>query len=159
MTHINVASVKDGTNKYGNLTTSEGAKYMFPVGMNGVFQAGQSYDVPVKQETWTDKKTGQAEVKYIITGRPGSAGSGVVAQPGPSANAPRPAAPPAQSARMLPPCDKDVLITSTALMKSFIETGQFGLTDLDQLMKACVPAARLMVKAASGQPAPKEGEG
>lgn len=151
MTHINVASVKDGTNKYGNLTTAEGAKYMFPVGMNGVFQAGQSYDVPVKQETWTDKKTGQAEVKYIITGRPGSAGSGVVAQPGPSAASQRPAAP--QSARMSPPCDKDILITSTALMKSFIETGKFGLTDLDALMKACVPAARLMVRAASGVPA------
>lgn len=49
-------------------------------------------------------------------------------------------------------CNKDILITATALMKSFIETGNFGLTDLETLMKACVPAARLMVKAASGVP-------
>jgi hypothetical protein len=145
MTTINVSNVREGTNKYGNLQTTDGGKYMFPVAMNGVFQAGQSYDVPVKQETWKDKKTGQDEVKYIITGRPSSVGA-TAAQP-----APRQAPAPAQSSRMAM-CDKDVLITATALMKSFIETGKFGLTDMDVLMKACVPAARLMVKAASGTP-------
>jgi hypothetical protein len=72
----------------------------------------------------------------------------VVAQP-----AQQPTPPAAQSARLTnTQPDRDVLITSTALMKSFIETGQFGLTDLETLMKACVPAARLMVKAACGAP-------
>jgi hypothetical protein len=150
MTTLNIASINEGGEgrKYGTLKTKEGATYMLPVGMNGVFQAGTTVDVPVKQETWKDKKTGQPELKHIINGRPGSAGSGAVAQP-----APQQAAPAAQSARLTnTQPDKEVLITATALMKSFIETGQFGLTDLETLMKACVPAARLMVKAACGTP-------
>jgi hypothetical protein len=150
MTQLNIASVNEGGagKKYGTLKTTEGAVYMLPVGLNGVFQAGTTVDVPVKQETWKDKQTGQQQLKHIINGRPGAAGSGVVAQP-----TPQPSPPPAQSARMTnTQPDKDVLITATALMKSFIETGNFGLTDLETLMKACVPAARLMVRAACGVP-------
>lgn len=150
MTTLNIASLSEGGpgRKYGTLKTKEGATYMLPVGLNGVFQAGTTVDVPVKQETWKDKKTGQDELKHIINGRPGAAGSGVMAQP-----APQQSAAPAQSARLTNTTpDRDVLITATALMKSFIETGQFGLTDLETLMKACVPAARLMVKAACGTP-------
>lgn len=153
MTTLNIVSVNEGGpgRKYGTLKTREGATYMLPVGMNGVFQAGTTVDVPVKQETWKDKKTGQDELKHIINGRPGSAGSGVVNQPAPPVQ-PQAQAPAQQSARLSQVPDRDVLITATALMKSFIETGNFGLTDLETLMKACVPAARLMVKAACGVP-------
>jgi hypothetical protein len=112
MTTLNIASINEGGEgrKYGTLKTKEGATYMLPVGMNGVFQAGTTVDVPVKQETWKDKKTGQDELKHIINGRPGAAGSGVVAQP-----AQQPTPPAAQSARMTnTQPDRDVLITSTA---------------------------------------------
>lgn len=153
MTQISIASISEGGpgRKYGTLKTTAGAIFMLPVGLNGVFQAGSTVDVPVKQETWKDKKSGQDELKHIINGRPGAAGSGAIATPNPAlapdhlnlAPLPRPA---------VSHPDRDVLITATALMKSFIETGKFGLTDLDSLMKACVPAARLMVKAASGTP-------
>lgn len=157
MTQITVTEVKDGANKYGNLKATNGAVYMFPVGMNGVFQPGQTYDVPVKTENWKDKRSGELEKKYIITGRPGSAGSGAVAQPAVEpapmdihgnphlaaareiGNPPTPRpAPPAGNSR-------DVQIASIALMKSFIETGKFGLTDLPMLEGACIPAAKRIV--------------
>jgi hypothetical protein len=125
--------------KFGSIIDPEGAKFMLPVGMQDAFVAGQTYDVPTSKKKWGE------DVVTVIEGRPGSAGSGVVAQP-----APQPATQSARQTNTQP--DRDVLITSTALMKSFIETGQFGLTDLETLMKACVPAARLMVKAACGTP-------
>ena len=127
--------------KFGSIIDPSGAKFMLPVGMQDAFMQGQTYEVPTSMKKWGE------DVVTVIEGRPGSAGSGVVAQPTP----PQPV--PVQSARLTNTTpDKDVLITATALMKSFIETGNFGLTDLETLMKACVPAARLMVKAACGVP-------
>lgn len=140
-----VNAAKEGK-RYGSIKTPDGVSYMLPVGMQDAFQAGQTYDVPVKQETWG--KDADAKVVNIISGRPGSAGSGAVAQPAP---APTPSAAPAPaprangSARMLDA--KDVQITTIALMKSFIETGKFGLTDLPVLEQACIPAAKRIVGA------------
>lgn len=52
--------------------------------------------------------------------------------------------------------NKDVQIAAIALMKSFIEGGQFGLTDLDALIKACVPAARQIVRVSAHAGPPYE---
>lgn len=151
MTSLNIKYVneaKDGK-KYGSIKTAEGATYMLPAGMRGVFQPGTTVDVPVKQETWG--KDADAKVVHIISGRPGSAGSGAVAQhsppPYPPTNTSQPAPPPAGSARMSNADGKDVMITTIALMKSFIETGTFGLTDLPALEAACIPAAKRIVGA------------
>lgn len=132
--------------KFGSIIDPSGNKFMMPVGIQDAFQRGQTYDVPTSQKKWG------TDVVTVIEGRPGAAGSTHPATPNPNAPPPPAAQPaPPQSAR-LAAVDKDVLITATALMKSFIETGTFGLTDLETLMKACVPAARLMVRAASGVP-------
>lgn len=46
-----VNPAKEGK-RYGTIKTPEGQTYMLPVGMTDAFTQGQTYDVPVKQETW-----------------------------------------------------------------------------------------------------------
>ena len=139
-----VNPAKEGK-RYGTIKTPEGQTYMLPVGMTDAFQQGGTYEVPVKQETWG--KGDEAKVVFIINGRP----AGSVAQM-PAAAAlppavPQAATPQAQAPRSTGGCNKDVLITATALMKSFIEAGQFGLTDLPALEAVCIPAAKRIVGA------------
>lgn len=133
--YVNKPKKPDG--KFGNIKGDDGETYFVNVGCLGKYQVGMEITPPFENKKW-----GQDVVKVIPPHFDPSANS----------NAPEPDRPAGNSARLSPSPDKDVLITATALMKSYIETGKFGLTDLDTLMKACVPAARLMVKAASGVP-------
>lgn len=130
--YVNKPLKPDG--KYGNIVDPAGAKFFFPIGMLDAFAAGNTYDVPTAPKKW-----GQ-DVVTVIEGRPGSAGSGVVAQPAPIAA-------PIVTPTPTPPvgASRDVQIASIALMKSFIETGKFGLTDLPMLEGACIPAAKRIV--------------
>lgn len=144
MTHILVEKIfpmAEGA-KSGSLKAANGNIYKFLPWQAKFIRVGAEMDVPIVESEFNGKN-----YLWFAKGWPPKD------QQNAAHNQERSAAPaPAQSARLSAPCDKDVLITATALMKSFIETGHFGLTDLETLMKACVPAARLMVKAASGVP-------
>lgn len=128
--------------KFGSIVDAGGAKFMLPVGMQDAFAAGQTYDVPTSQKKWGDS------VVTVIEGRPGAAGSTNPATPPPAANPAPPAAPrPAYNGNGNGGnVSKDVQIATIALMKSFIESGSFGLTDLPALEAACIPTARSIVK-------------
>lgn len=131
--------------KYGNIVDASGAKFFFPIGMLDAFAPGQTYEVPTAPKKW-----GQ-DVVTVIEGRPGSAGSGVVAQPN-GTPAPQPTPPPRQAPA--PSYNgngnyaKDVQIATIALLKSFIEAGKIGLTDLPTAETVCLAAAKRIVEAA-----------
>jgi len=129
--------------KFGSIVDASGAKFMLPVGMQDAFAAGQTYDVPTSQKKWGDS------VVTVIEGRPGAAGSTNPATP-PAAPAPAPQAAPRPAyngnGNGNGSVSKDVQIATIALMKSFIESGSFGLTDLPALEAACIPTARSIVK-------------
>ncbi len=154
MTQLNIKYVnpaKEGK-RYGTIKTQEGQTYMLPVGMTDAFQPGTTVEVPVKQETWG--KDAEAKVVHIINGRPAGSMAQVPNAATLPAAAPQAAPPPQQPTasthgfvRPTGTCNKDVLITATALMKSFIETGNFGLTDLPALEAVCIPAAKRIVGA------------
>ncbi len=152
--------------KYGNVKMADGTQYLLPAGMESAFQSGVPVDVPLKTETWgvgADAKTVQ-----IINGRP----SGTMLQADRRTDPPPPQAgiqassqaytqpsgtitrisdlPQAGGAARQAVVDRDVLITTTALMKSYIEAGQHPLTEIDHLMVVCLDTARKMVRAASG---------
>ena len=163
------------TKKYGTLKTADGSQYMLPAGMENAFESGVSVDVPLRTETWG--KGDDAREVQIINGRPsGSMGQNgpaglntAVAQmgvPGPNTPYARQTtpmtggmAPPPTSSLSVPGSassarqsvvDKDLLITTTALMKSYIEAGSIPLENIDHLMAICMETARKMVRAASG---------
>jgi hypothetical protein len=137
--------------KYGTLKTADGSQYMLPAGMENAFESGVSVDVPLRTETWG--KGDDAREVQIINGRPsgsmgqnsqsqsGNAGIHASVQQGVTYSSP--------SARQ-ETVDKDLLITTTALMKSYIEAGHIPLENIDHLMAVCVETARKMVRAASG---------
>ena len=133
-----VNPAKDGK-KYGTIKTTDGASYALPAGMADAFQPGTTVEVPTEQQKWGDN------VVHVIKGRP----AGSMAQAPGAANLPdahpntfRPA--PASNGGT----HKDVQIACVALMKSFIESGKFGVTDLDLLEAACLTAARSIVSKA-----------
>lgn len=151
MTQINIAKVYEAGagKKYGTVQDANGAKYLLPAGLAGVFQAGQTVDVPIKTENWKNRDTGQPEPKQIINGRPGAAGSGAVAQPAPTPPAPPPAAPapaaaPAghNSARMSNDDPKDIFIFVTGVVGRAMGSGKYDVTDIDLLTKAALEAYR-----------------
>lgn len=150
MTQITIESFRlNQSGKSGTIKAADGRGYFYAPWQEKFLTAGATIDAPITESEWQGKPT------YWLakTWPPQNAQNAARSQPAAQAAPP----PPAQHAPV-PQTNgnsytaKDVLITSTALMKSFIETGKFGLTDLDVLMKACVPAARLMVKAAAGTP-------
>jgi len=145
MTAITIESFRlNQSGKSGTIKGADGKGYFYAPWQEKFLKAGETIDAPVTESEWQGKTTYWLAKTWPSKDQQNAARS---QPPAPASTA----APPQQSARVSY-CDKDILITATALMKSYIETGNYGLTDLDALMKACVPAARLMVKASSGVP-------
>lgn len=141
----------DPTKNSGGFKGTDGVNYYCEIGAYHMLAEGTTYEANARPYT---SKSGKSSFIMPKDWHPPATivgGAPPTSPPHPPTNTSQPA--PQQSARLTNTTpDRDVLITATALMKSFIETGQFGLTDLETLMKACVPAARLMVKAACGTP-------
>jgi hypothetical protein len=123
--------------KFGSIVDPTGARFMLPVGMQDAFVEGQTYEVPTSQKKWGE------DVVTVIEGRPGSAGSGAIAQPTPQPSAPAPR--PAYNGNGNGGDSRDVQIATIALMKSFIEAGKVELKDLDLVEKVCMASARSIV--------------
>jgi hypothetical protein len=133
----------DAGKNNGGFVGVDGNNYKCDAATHRLLAEGMSFDVNTKASEFNGKT-----YYWLPKGfTPNAAGNSNIVQP----HAPSPVPqPPMQQARMTnTACDKDVLITTTALMKSFIESGKYGLTDLEVLETACLTAARSMVKACS----------
>ncbi len=129
--------------KFGSIKGEDGIYYSVGADVLDRYRKGMTFDAPVASREYGGKtyfsipdSFDPNTVGAIIPQPNGHVASNV------ANNSP---APPRQNGYV----DKDVLITTTALMKSFIETGQFGLTDLEALETACMASAKRLVKAAS----------
>lgn len=133
MTQITVEFVnRPGKNpKFGSIKSTDGVYYSIGADVVDRYKKGMTFDAPVSSREW------QGKTYYSI---PDSFDPSVNSTPAPQTNKP------AMNGHA-GGCNKDILITATALMKSFIEGGQFGLTDLPALESACVAAARRIVGA------------
>jgi hypothetical protein len=133
--------------KFGSIVDPSGARFMLPVGMQDAFQRGQTYEVPTSQKKW-----GQ-DVVTLIEGRPGSAGSGAVAQqaapphpqyaPQPntglqSATPPRPAPAPSYSGNGTQ--TKDAAMFVMGVVGRAMGSGRFDTQDIPLLAKAAATA-------------------
>lgn len=154
MTQITVKYLnpRDG-NRPPSIKGEDGKFYTIPDDKYHLYRVGQTFDAPVNSvPAKKPDRNGNPAVFHRIADwfdPTGSNGTNVAppAQPPaappspPPTNWQRPAPPQANgSARLLDA--KDVQITTIALMKSFIETGKFGLTDLPMLEQACIPSAK-----------------
>ncbi len=127
--------------KFGSIKGTDGIYYSVGADVLDRYRKGMVFDAPVASRDY------QGKTYYSIPDSfdPNTVGA-IIPQPNGHVANNSPAPPrPAGNGYV----DKDVLITTTALMKSFIETGQFGLTDLEALETACMQAAKRLVKAAS----------
>lgn len=145
MTQITVAFVNRPNPQYPDMASikgTDGVYYNIDAKYIDRYRKGQTFDAPTVVKS---SKTGKQYTWIADNFDPNQGAPQPVpaAPPPPQQQAPAPAA--NGSARMLDA--KDVQITTIALMKSFIETGKFGLTDLPMLEGACVPAAKRIVGA------------
>lgn len=127
--YVNQPKKPDG--KFGNIKMETGETFFVNVGRLNLYKAGMEIEPPSKSEKWGDNVVQVIPANYDPTG--GTAPNTPAPQPTPSRPAGNGYA------------KNDVQIAAMALMKSFIETGQFGLTDLPTLEAACIPAAKRIV--------------
>lgn len=135
MTQITVEFVNrpNKNPKFGSIKSTDGVYYSIGADVLDRYRKGMTFDAPVSSREYKGK------IYYSIPDSFDPSASAAAPAPQPS----RPAVNGHGGG-----CNKDVLITATALMKSFIEGGQFGLTDLPALESACVQAAKRLVAAA-----------
>lgn len=127
--------------KYGSIKTADGTKYLVPAGLNGVFKAGTTVDVPTKGEAWTEIP--------IVAGRPGAAGSTGPATPPPipgdGLNMPppldAPAAPHANGGN-----DTGAQIFVTGVMQRMMGSGKYETQDIPLIAQALVSAWNMHIK-------------
>ena len=141
--YVNFPKKENG--KFGSIVMADGAKYMVPVRRLGLFRQGMDIE-----PQWETKIWGSDEVQVIKDDwAPEPLPNGAAPLP-PRTPLPPPhtgPAPPRPAGNgWIPP--NEVLITTSALMKSFIETGTFGLQDLPMLEEACVASAKRLRDAA-----------
>lgn len=118
--------------KYGSIKSADGTKYLVPAGLNGVFKAGTTVDIPLTSEPWTETP--------IVAGRPGAAGSTHPATPAPT---PPAAEPQTHGTAQQSNLDaKDFAIFVTGIVGRAMGSGNFGVTDIDLLTKAAIAAYR-----------------
>lgn len=118
--------------KYGSIKTADGTKFLVPVGMNGVFKAGTTVDVPLKTEAWTDIP--------IVAGHPGSAGSTHPATPAPAAAAQPATQLPGVPAARTGGNDTGGQIFVTGVMQRMMTTGKWDVHDIPNITQALVAA-------------------
>lgn len=141
--YVNQPKKADG--KYGNIKMDNGDTYFVNVGNLNKYAVGMDITPPATPTKWGDNVVQVIPPHYDPT-----AANQNATQPPATPSAPPPtSAPPSghNSARMSNADGKDVMITAIALMKSFIEGGNYGLTDLPALEAACIPAAKRIVTA------------
>lgn len=157
MTMITVKYVngRDG-NRPPSIKGEDGNYYTIPDDKFHLYKVGQQFDAPVNEKPgkngrsfkniadWFDPSAPMAEMR-----QPTPAAAPSPPPLAPSYSTPAPASAPANGSAQIKHLDKDVQITAIALMKSYIETGKFGLTDLPMLEQACIPAAQRIVAASS----------
>lgn len=145
--YVNAPKKEGG--KFGNIKMESGETFFVNVGRLNLYRTGMEIEPPSKSEKWGDNVVQVIPANYDPTG--GSAPN--AAPPLNPAYNQEPAPPPVGWQRPSAPVSngnggcspKDVQITAIALMKSYIETGKFGLTDLPVLEAACIPAAKRIV--------------
>lgn len=137
MTQITVQFVNRPSKnpKFGSIKGTDGVYYSIGADVVDRYRQGMSFDAPVTSKEY------QGKTYYSI---PDSFDPSTSAAASPKTNGHSAAL---ANGDFRGP-NKDVLITTTALMKSFIEGGQFGLTDLPALETACLQAAKRLVAAA-----------
>lgn len=117
--------------KFGNIKMESGETFFVNVGSLNRYSVGMEINPPHKPEKWGDNVVNVIPTNYDPNAQPAPAAAPPAAAPAP---APRPA--------MNGAGKNDLVISALALMKSFIETSQFGLTDLPALEEACLASAR-----------------
>lgn len=132
----------DPTKKSGGFKGTDGVNYYCEIGAYHMLSKGVTYNADVRP--YVSKAGKQSFIVDKAWHPPVTVVGATTAAPAPSQ--PAPAAPTVTPAAPPPAGNsRDVQIASIALMKSFIETGKFGLTDLPMLEGACIPAAKRIV--------------
>jgi hypothetical protein len=136
--------------KFGSIKGTDGIYYSIGADVLDRYRKGMVFDAPVSSREYQGKTYYSIPDSFDPVQQLGGTNEDyrTAARSQPNGHAPAQAL--VAQARGGGYVDKDLLITTTALMKSFIETGQFGVTDLETLLEpACTASAKRLVKAAS----------
>ncbi len=125
--------------KFGSIKGTDGIYYSVGADVLDRYRKGQVFDAPVASRDY------QGKTYYSIPDSfdPNTVGA-IIPQPIGRVAYNGPAEMPHANT-----VNRDVSITQQTLLKAFIGTGQFGLTDLPMLEEACTASAKRLVKAAS----------
>lgn len=126
--------------KSGGLKATNGNIYKFLPWQAKFIKEGAELDVPIVESPYNGKT-----YLWFAKTWPSKDDQNAARTEQPRQSAPPPAANGHAPASNGYGSAKDVQITAIALMKSYIETGKFGLTDLPVLEAACIPAAKRIV--------------